>query len=157
MSRLLRPSRIAAAAAGLVTAAIACAQPKPSWAVAVLPSGAEFTLEIAADPETRARGYMGRASVGPKEGMLFVFETTERHAFWMRNCLVPLDMVWLDVSRRVVDVADSAPPCPKDAECPNIVPKGAARYVLEFAAGTVRRQGLKTGDTVVLLSEPPLP
>ena len=85
-------------------------------AVAVLPSGAEFTLEIAADAESRARGYMFRESVGPREGMWFVFEAAGRHGIWMKNCRVSLDLVWLDGSRRVavataIGTPYDAPPC----------------------------------------------
>ena len=127
------------------------------WAVAVLPSGAEFTLEIASDPAARARGYMGRQVVGPRDGMLFVFERADRHAFWMKDCKVRLDILWLDEAFRVVDIAPERPPCPDGGECPEVVPSGAARYVLEFAGGTSRREGLKTGDRIVILAEPPLP
>jgi hypothetical protein len=129
----------------------------PRSAVAVLPSGAEFTLEIAADPETRARGYMGRKRVGAREGMLFIFEQPERHGFWMKNCKVSLDIVWLDAALRVVDVAANLPPCPEGGECPETIPLESASYVLEFAAGTAGREKLGRGDRVVILSEPPLP
>jgi uncharacterized membrane protein (UPF0127 family) len=136
---------------------LALAAAAPRWAVAVLPSGAEFTLEIASDPAARARGYMGREAVGSHEGMLFVFEEAGRHAFWMKDCRVRLDIVWLDATLRVVDVARDRPPCPGGGECPEVVPLEAAKYVLEFAGGTARREGLKTGDRVVVLAEPPLP
>ncbi len=129
----------------------------PRWAVAVLPSGAEFTLEIAADPASRARGYMEREKVGPREGMLFVFDEPARHAFWMKNCRVSLDIVWLDAKRRVVDVARDRPPCPEDGPCPEVTPLEPASYVLEFAAGTAQRERLERGDKVVILAEPPLP
>ena len=151
-----RTALLAAASLGIAAASPA-AGAKPAWAVAVLPSGAEFTLEIAADPDSRSRGYMGRESVGPREGMLFVFERPERHGFWMKNCLVPLDMIWLDDSRRVVDVSHSVPPCPPGGECPEVRPKGASRYVLEIQSGAATRHGLKVGDQVVILSDPALP
>jgi uncharacterized membrane protein (UPF0127 family) len=129
----------------------------PRWAVAVLPNGTEFTLELAADPAARAQGYMGREKVGPREGMLFLFEQPARHAFWMKNCRVSLDIVWLDAALRVVDIARERPPCPEDGPCAEVVPLESASYVLEFASGTTRREGLKRGDKVVILSEPPLP
>ena len=55
------------------------------WAVAVFPSGAEFTLEVANDVPSRMRGYMFREHVGPHEGMLLVFGEDDRHGIWMRN------------------------------------------------------------------------
>jgi hypothetical protein len=145
-----------------VLAAIAAASsparavPPPRWAVAVLPSGHEFTLEVAADDSSRARGYMGRESVGPREGMLFVFEQDGRHAFWMKDCKTSLDIVWLDASLRVVWIAPRQAPCPAAGDCPQIAPPSAARFVLEFAAGTAASESLGPGDAVVVLSEPPL-
>ena len=126
-------------------------------AVAILPNGSAFTLEVAADDESRARGYMFREHVGPQEGMLFVFETSARHGFWMKNCRVPLDLVWLDASRRVVQIAENAPPCPAQGTCPILEPMRPALYVLEFAGGTSRREGLKVGDSVSILTDPPKP
>lgn len=99
---------------------------------------------------------MGREKIGPREGMIFVFDDDARHSFWMKDCKVALDMVWLDVNRRVVWVAVDRPPCPAKGDCHSIVPPFTARYVLEFAAGTVAAESLKPGDAVVVLSDPPL-
>jgi len=134
----------------------AIAAPAPRWAVAVLPSGHEFSLEVAADDLSRQRGYMGREKIGPREGMLFVFDEDDLHSFWMKDCKVALDIVWLDVSGRVVWVAANRTPCPATGDCPSIVPLSPARYVVEFAAGTVAAEFLKPGDGVVVLSDPPL-
>jgi len=143
--------------AGLVAGCgAAIAAPAPRWAVAVLPSGHEFTLEVAADDVSRQRGYMGRERVGPREGMIFVFDEDGRHSFWMKDCKAALDMVWLDVSGRVVWVAVNRLPCPVTGECPSIAPPAPARYVVEFAAGTAAAESLKPGDAVVVLSDPPL-
>jgi len=132
------------------------AAPAPRWAVAVLPSGREFTLEVAADDLARQRGYMGREKIGPREGMIFVFDEVGRHSFWMKDCKVALDMVWLDPSLRVVWVAPNRTPCPASGDCPSIAPPSPALYVLEFAAGTVAAEALHPGDAVVVLSDPPL-
>ncbi|HEX6853387.1 MAG TPA: DUF192 domain-containing protein [Candidatus Polarisedimenticolaceae bacterium] len=139
-------------AAWLLAAAVVA----PRFAVAVLPNGTEFALEVAADPESRARGYMFRESVGPKEGMVFVFDSPERQGMWMKNCRVPLDLVWLDGARRVVHVAENQRPCPSQGPCPVVESMRPALYVLEFAGGTARREGLRIGDTIALLSDPPL-
>ena len=134
----------------------AIASPMPRWAVAVLPSGHEFALEVAADDVSRARGYMGRDVVGSREGMLFVFEMDDRHSFWMKDCKVALDMVWLDANERVVWIEADRKPCPATGDCPSILPPSPARYVVEFAAGTAKAERLKPGDAVVVLSSPPL-
>jgi len=136
--------------------ASAIAAPGPRWAVAVLPSGHEFALEVAADDAARARGYMGREKVGPRDGMIFVFDDDSRHSFWMKNCKVALDIVWLDAGLRVVWIATNSAPCPESGECPSIMPPISSRYVLEFAAGTVAAESLHPGDAVVVLSDPPL-
>ncbi len=128
----------------------------PQWAVAVLPSGHEYSLEVAADDASRERGYMFRDRIGEREGMIFVFESMQRHSFWMKNCRVALDIVWLDAAFRVVDIARDRPPCPQQGECPSVLPTQPARYVVEFAAGTTRREGLARGNAVVVLAEPPL-
>jgi uncharacterized membrane protein (UPF0127 family) len=132
------------------------AAPPPRWAVAVLPSGHEFALEVAADESSRERGYMGRTSVGPREGMIFVFDEDARHSFWMKDCKVALDMVWLDANERVVWIEANRNPCPARGECPSIAPAVSSRYVVEFAAGTAAAESLKPGDALVVLSEPPL-
>lgn len=137
---------------------VAAARPAvPGWVTAVLPSGASFGLEVAADDETRARGYMFRERVGPREGMLFWYPSSGRYGFWMKNCLVSLDIVWLDGSWRVVHVVENAAPCPASGPCPSLEPPVEARYVLEFAAGTAASHGLTPGSTVVVLAETPIP
>lgn len=144
----------------LMSFAPACITPGgPEPPAAVWPSGAEFRLEIADDPESRRKGYMFREHVGPYEGMLFIFEGPDRHpAIWMKNCKVSLDIIWLDESRRVVEIAHEQQPCPAEGPCPNVFPMRAARYVLEVAGGVARREGLRRGDVVELhLEEPDAP
>ncbi|HKQ62124.1 MAG TPA: DUF192 domain-containing protein [Candidatus Polarisedimenticolaceae bacterium] len=151
-------SRVAVAAsltAGFV--AVSAASLPPHWSVAVFPSGAAFGLELAIDPAEHARGYMFRDSVGTHEGMLFLFEESGRHSFWMKNCRVALDMIWLDESMRVVDIAREQAPCPATGPCPSIVPLRAARYVLEVAGGTAARERLQLGDVVTMLEDSSLP
>ena len=129
----------------------------PEWAVAIFPSGTEFSLEIAASPAEKKKGYMFREEVGPHEGMLFLFDATERHSIWMKNCLVSLDIIWLDEEFRVLEIASDQQPCPKQGECRGIVPLRPGRYVLEVAGGVAAREGLKPSDRLEILSEPKLP
>jgi uncharacterized membrane protein (UPF0127 family) len=147
----ITPVLIAVLAVGALPAASYAA----GWAVAVFPSGEEFSLEVVIDPMDRARGYMYREEVGPNEGMLFIFEERDRHSIWMKNCLVALDIVWLDESFRVVDVAPDLQPCDPDRRCPSALPLKPARYVLEVAAGNAKRHGLQPGARVNILSELP--
>lgn len=147
---------IAMAALVVLVASGASAARVPTWATAVLPSGHEYLLEVAADDASRARGYMGREVVGPREGMIFVYFESGRWSFWMRNCKVALDMIWLDESFRVVHIAENRTPCPEEGPCPTWSPLVPARYILEFAAGTAKAEGLRPGSSVVIVSDPPL-
>ena len=132
------------------------AQEAPDWAVAVFPSGAEFSLEIAATERERQLGYMFRENVPAQEGMLFLFATTELHGIWMKNCRVALDIIWLDEDFRVVAIVAQAQPCPAEGPCPSMRPLQASRFVLEIAAGRAAEENLAPGDLLVLHSEPPL-
>jgi uncharacterized membrane protein (UPF0127 family) len=128
-----------------------------SWAVAVLPSGAEFNLEIAADTESRWRGYRHREHVPADTGMLFIFDREMALSFEMRDCKVALDMIFLDGSLRVVEIAHEQQPCPEGGPCPPVRPMSQARFVLELAGGTARREALEPGDRITVLSEPAIP
>jgi uncharacterized membrane protein (UPF0127 family) len=129
---------------------------QPDVATVILPSGKEFKVEIAADPEKHRLGYMFREYVGPDEGMLFLFDRTERRDFWMKNCKVSLDIIWLDEGLKVVQIAHEAPPCPESGPCPSIVPLRPARYVLELAGGMANRHELAIGNRLVVVSDPPI-
>jgi uncharacterized membrane protein (UPF0127 family) len=140
-----------------VTAQTAEADIDYSWAVAVLPSGAEFKLEIADDPASRWRGYRYREKLASDEGMLFIFPQQQRLAFEMKDCLVALDMIFLDSELRVVEIAHDQQPCPADEPCAPVQPMHQARYVLEIAGGIASREGLVPGNKVSVLAEPPIP
>jgi uncharacterized membrane protein (UPF0127 family) len=144
--------RALAAILGAALAVPLLAEPAtPSWAVAILPGGGEFTLEVAADPESQARGYMFREKVGPREGLLFTFDETGRHSIWMKNCKVALDVLWLDPGYRVVHIEHGLPPCPDEGECLGTAPLLPSRYVIELAAGSAKAQGVRVGDGIVIL------
>ena len=138
----------------IVASMAACAIAGSSqWTVAVFPSGASFRLELAEDDVARARGYMFRERVGPREGMLFLFDESAHHSFWMKNCKVALDIIWLDEEFRVVEIAHDRQPCIDGEKCPSALPMRAARHVLEVAAGIAEAEELQRGDRLVLLEE----
>ena len=141
---------------GALLAAPVQAQEAPDWAVAVFPSGAEFSLEIAATDRERQLGYMFRENVPAQEGMLFLFAATELHGIWMKNCRVALDIIWLDEDFRVVSIVAQAQPCAADGRCPSMQPLQPSRFVLEIAAGRAAEENLAPGDLLILHSEPPL-
>lgn len=88
---------------------------------------------------------MMRSTLAPDHGMLFVFPATRPQAFWMKDTLIPLDMLYFDEEHRLVSMQLDVPPCKADP-CPIYPSHAPARYVLELSAGSVRRIGAKTGD-----------
>jgi len=153
--------------AGILLLTAACvsasAPTEYDWARAVLPGGVELKLEMAVSAEQRMLGYMDRAHVADDEGMLFLFGSIATHGIWMRNCLVPLDIIWLDKNLRIVEIAPRLQPCPPSdvdpemKDCPVHQPMRQSAYVLEIAGGRAEVLGLAVGQSIVVLSEPELP
>lgn len=112
------------------------------------PNGKAVRAELATDPSDQQRGLMFRTSLAPDRGMLFVFIQPGNHPFWMYQTLIPLDIIWMDASRRIVFLSANTPACPpeKGQNCPNYGGEHPAQYVLELAAGSAAALGLKIGD-----------
>lgn len=109
-----------------------------------------FEVELALDPASHEKGLMFRQQVPEGTGMLFVFPEDGAHIFWMKNTLVPLDMIFLSAQGKVVGVIENTEPlttAPRD-------PHAAARYVLEVAGGTAFAKGIRVGDKVDLDGAP---
>lgn len=113
----------------------------------VFPDGYVVNVEIAADDATRAQGLMFRDRLRDGTGMLFFFPETGEQAFWMKNTLIPLDMIWIDEQKRIVHVKTDVPPCQADP-CPSYAPGVPARYILEVAAGIARQHHLAPGNVL---------
>jgi uncharacterized protein len=104
-------------------------------------------VEIALTQQDRQRGLQGRESLSESAGMLFIFPSPGQHGFWMKDTLIPLDMIWLDASRRVVHIEYQVPPCHQDT-CPTYLPQNDALYVLEVNAGMAKQMGLSEGSSM---------
>jgi len=128
----------------LLEAVTAAASAGPAVIPLRLPSGKVLRSEVMVKDEDRAMGLMFRPSLPSDRGLLFVFEQPDFHGIWMKNCRFPIDIVWLDEARRVVDVAASVPPCKGDP-CPVYHPMRRASYVVEVNAGTAGREKLARG------------
>lgn len=140
---------------GAAEAAITCA---PDRAAFVLPDGTtrHITVELADTPDSRARGLMFRKNLPPGQGMLFIYEAPSEVAFWMRNTLIPLDMLFIDERGRVAHVAPNAVPL-DETPIPGAAPgdpEPERLMVLEIAGGEAARLGLAKG---AILSHPRLP
>jgi uncharacterized membrane protein (UPF0127 family) len=111
-----------------------------------VPGGeAAVRVEVARTPDERERGLMDRAGLDPDAGMIFVFERSERHGFWMKNTLIPLDLLFIGEDGRVAAVVQRQPLSLE-------VDDGGidSRYVLEVNAGWARAHEVKAGARVRL-------
>ncbi len=104
----------------------------------------DFSVEVMRTPEQRQRGLMFRRFLPQNRGMLFLFEAERPVAMWMKNTYLPLDMVFIGKTGRVVGLAENAEPLSE-----KIIPSGAPTYaVLELNAGVAAKIGLKIGDAL---------
>lgn len=106
-----------------------------------------FKVEIAETDEERTEGLMFREFLGKDEGMFFVFEKSGIYPFWMKNTLIPLDIVWLDEEMEIVFIKINALPCGNEI-CESVNPDILARYVLEVNSGMVEKNNISIGDVM---------
>ena len=123
-----------------------CSRPDARTADQVCFGGKCVNVEVVQKEEELHRGLQFRASLDPNGGMLFVFKKSGPYAFWMKDTLIPLDMIWLDDTRKIVHIEHDVPPCAADP-CPRYPPGHEALYVLEINAGYTQELGLKLEDT----------
>jgi uncharacterized membrane protein (UPF0127 family) len=116
--------------------------------IILLAQGAKHIIkaEIAATPETRSLGLMFRRELAADAGMLFDFQRPQPVSMWMRNTLIPLDMLFIAEDGRIVNIAERTVP----GSLSSISSAEPVRYVLEVPGGTVSRLGLKPGDKAQL-------
>lgn len=108
-----------------------------------------INIEIADDAFEQSKGLMYRNNLEWNSGMLFVFDGEEKRSFWMKNTLIPLDMLFIDKDFKIVDIKENTEPC-KIQNCPSYISKEPAKYVLEVNAGYVEKNGINTGDELKL-------
>ncbi|MBX9884529.1 MAG: DUF192 domain-containing protein [Novosphingobium sp.] len=103
-----------------------------------------FKVEVAATPGEQERGLMFRTVMGADEGMIFPMNPPRPAAFWMKNTVIPLDIIFIGADRKVLNIAANAVPYDL-SPLPSV---GAAAGVLELNGGRAAQLGLKPGDTV---------
>lgn len=111
----------------------------------VVLKGERFTVEIADEPQEQALGLMFRTELAADHGMLFIFPDERPRSFWMKNCKIPLDILYFDSDQQLINAHHSVPPC-KTSRCPGYASARPARYVLELRAGTANRLEVQPGE-----------
>jgi uncharacterized membrane protein (UPF0127 family) len=114
------------------------------------PNGARINAETMRTDIELLKGLMFRDSLPPKRGMLFIHPEESTFHYWMYQTKIPLDIIWMDHDRRIVEMSLDTPPCKSTSAkaCPNYGGNYPSKYVLEVNAGVAKDNGLKAGDTL---------
>ncbi len=125
----------------------------------VVIAGEEYQLEVAQDEATRAKGLMGRTEIASDGGMLFIFPTSELRSFWMGNCLVDIDIMFLDRYGRVTAIHTMKTEKPRKEDesevdysdrMPLYPSVYATQFAIELRAGSIERLGVDVDDKIEL-------
>jgi uncharacterized protein len=106
-------------------------------------TGHAFRVEVASSPEEQAKGLMFRTEMGADEGMLFPHDPPRRASFWMKNTVIPLDIIYIGSDGRILNIADAKP-----YDLTPLPSAGVASAVLELNGGRAAKLGIKPGDKV---------
>jgi len=107
-----------------------------------------FSVELSETQKQRSQGLMYKESLDQDKGMLFIFDQEKKHSFWMKNTLIPLDIIWINKDKEVVDIKKNVQPCVQE-ECKIFKPSNKAKYVLELNAGQSDKTNIKIGDRLI--------
>jgi uncharacterized membrane protein (UPF0127 family) len=110
----------------------------------------KFVVEIADTEEKHLRGLMFRDYIPANFGMLFVYGEEEYRSMWMKNCRVNLDIIFLDNSKRIINMYINVPPC-RDEPCRTYVSEKPVKYVLELRGNRAKELKLKPGDNILFI------
>lgn len=111
-----------------------------------------LTVEIADTPETQAQGLMFRKELPEGHGMLFIYPTTDRKWFWMKNTLIPLSLGFFNEERALIQIVDMDPPKPNQPLI-RYPSKNAIRYALEVPQGWFEQHGIELGAKFSFLDQ----
>ena len=144
---MLRPLPAALAVFALLTTAAGAAPACDPDRIEILTGQGSrtFAIEIADDPDEQARGLMFRPVLPADAGMLFIFEPQRPANFWMRNTMIPLDMIFIDDTGRVESIVERNDPYSERGSAS----QGIVRAVLEINGGLSRELGIGPGTQVI--------
>jgi uncharacterized membrane protein (UPF0127 family) len=119
--------------------------------IILAPQGGKVIIraEVADNQGKRMLGLMHRKYLAPEAGMLFIFENEQVRTFWMKNTLIPLDMIFISNELQIKDIIRNADPC-EYSPCITYSSFHPVKYVLEINGGLSEKMGLKPGDSVEL-------
>jgi len=103
-----------------------------------------YALALADSEAELVKGLSGVDTLNPNQGLLMQFDTDDKHGIWMKDMLIPLDIVWLNSNKKVIYIVKDAQP--ENPVSTVYTPKNDARYVIELPAGSVKKAGIKNGD-----------
>lgn len=118
-------------------------------AIPLILGGTQVSAEVADTPQERALGLMGRVSLAPDTGMLFIYPDEAVRSFWMKNTPLPLSIAYISRAGRIVHLAELAPL--SEDPVPSLHP---TMYALEMEAGWFTAHDVKVGQTIAGLPEP---
>ena len=119
--------------------------PKAELTIAAAGGSHKFTVEVATTPGQMEQGLMFRQSLAPDAGMIFDYSVPSMAAMWMKNTLIPLDMLFVDQRGRIINIHERAVP----GSLEPIAAAAPARAVIELNGGTAARLGIKPGDRII--------
>lgn len=129
-------------------AAAPLAQSFPESALEIKTAGGQsfrFRVQLALTNDQQAQGLMFRPHLADDAGMLFVNRDSREMSMWMKNTIIPLDMLFIAADGKIVNIAENAKPESLDT----ISSKGPVKGVLELAGGTAKKLGIRPGDQIV--------
>jgi uncharacterized protein len=129
-------------------AALALLLPHGTASIATARGSVSVRVEIAETPQALERGLMYRRRLDTRSGMIFLFRSTARRVFWMKNTLIPLSVAFYGARGRILRILDMEP-CRSDP-CRTYDPGVAFRGALEVNRGAFRRRGVRAGDRIAL-------
>ena len=110
--------------------------------------GQKIKVEVVSTPENQEKGLSGRKELKENEGMLFVFDKSDQHFFWMKDMNFPIDIIWLDEGLNVIYIKKNVAP---KSFPESFGPNKNAKYVLELISDFSEKNNLKEGDSAKFL------
>ena len=114
-------------------------------------SDTSLNVEVAETPSEREKGLMYRDKLDIENGMLFVFPDEDYRGFWMKNTLIPLDIIFVDKERQIINIEEAYPePNTSEENLKTYRSDRPAKYVIETNSSFTERRNIEEGDRVVI-------